>query len=281
MDWLSTLVTRHKIPVGEWCAAFVGWLGRVAGGFFDAIASLGEGFIDALEWTLQAPPPVLLIALASALTFWLQRSWKMPLVVALGLLFILNQGYWLLTTQTLALVIASCAICMAIGVPVGIAAAHRPRLSQALDPLLDLMQTLPAFVYLIPAIVFFGLGAVPGLLATIIFVLPAPIRLTRLGVQGVPKPLLEAADSFGATWLQKLLKVELPAAAPQILAGLTQAIMLSLSMVVISALVGANGLGVPVVQALNRVNAALGFEAGLVIVAVAIVLDRMLRGRKK
>ncbi|MCL4159688.1 UNVERIFIED_CONTAM: hypothetical protein GTU68_061678 [Idotea baltica] len=166
---------------------------------------------------------------------------------------------------------------MAIGVPIGIAAAHRPRLYAWMRPVLDLMQTLPTFVYLIPAIVFFGIGSVPGLVATVIFVLPAPIRLTHLGISSTPQALLEAADAFGATKRQKLLKVELPSALPQIMTGLNQTIMLSLSMVVIAALVGADGLGVPVVRALNTVDTAKGFESGLIIVVVAIMLDRMLR----
>jgi glycine betaine/proline transport system permease protein len=150
-----------------------------------------------------------------------------------------------------------------------------------MTPVLDLMQTLPTFVYLIPAIVFFGIGMVPGLIATVIFVLPAPIRMTHLGISTTPMPLLEAATAFGATKRQVLWKVELPYAFPQIMVGLNQTIMLSLSMVVIAALVGANGLGVPVVRALNSVNTALGFESGLVIVVVAIMLDRMLRVTRK
>ncbi|WP_036580446.1 ABC transporter permease subunit, partial [Brucella anthropi] len=176
----------------------------------------------------------------------------------------------------------ACFLCMAIGVPLGIAAAHRPALYAAMRPVLDLMQTLPTFVYLIPAIVFFGIGMVPGLLATAIFVLPAPVRLTHLGISSTPSSLIEAGEAFGASRSQLLWKIELPYAMPQILAGLTQTIMLSLSMVVIAALVGADGLGVPVVRALNSVNTALGFEAGLVIVVVAIVLDRIFRaGREK
>ena len=166
---------------------------------------------------------------------------------------------------------------MGVGVPIGIAAAHRPKLYAALRPVLDLMQTLPTFVYLIPAIVFFGIGMVPGLIATAIFVIPAPIRLTHLGITTTPKELKEAGLAFGATPSQLLRKVELPWAMPQIMVGLTQTIMLSLSMVVIAALVGADGLGVPVVRALNTVNTALGFEAGLVIVVVAILLDRVFR----
>ena len=167
------------------------------------------------------------------------------------------------------------ALCMLIGVPVGVAAAHRPRLYRAIRPVLDMMQTVPTFVYLIPALILFGLGMVPGLISTIIFAIPAPIRLTWLGVSSTPKPLIEAGEAFGATGWQLLWKVELPYAMPQIMAGLTQCIMLSLSMVVIAALVGADGLGVPVVRALNTVNIAQGFEAGLAIVLVAILLDRI------
>ena len=218
--------------------------------------------------------------LAVALTWVLQRNWKTCLLVVAGLLFVLNQGYWDEMMQSLTLVLAACLVCMAIGVPVGIAAAHRPRLYAWMRPVLDL--TLPTFVYLIPAIVFFGIGMVPGLLATVIFVLPAPIRLTQLGIASTPPALVEAATAFGATPRQLLWKVELPSALPQIMAGLNQTIMLSLSMVVIAALVGASGLGVPVVRALNSVNTSLGFESGFVIVVVAILLDRMLRmeGRK-
>jgi glycine betaine/proline transport system permease protein len=229
---------------------------------------------------LQTPHPLVVVAFFVALTWIVQRSWKVCLGVLLGFLFILNQGYWKETTESLTLILSACVVCMGLGVPVGIAAAHRPRLYTGLAPVLDLMQTLPTFVYLIPAIVFFGLGMVPGLIATVIFVLPAPIRLTYLGVSSTPTALLEAATAFGATPRQRLWKVELPWAMPQIMAGLNQTIMLSLSMVVIAALVGANGLGVPVVRALNSVNTALGFESGFIIVVVAILLDRMLRVSK-
>src|SRR6201999_4341514 len=162
-------------------------------------------------------------------------------------LFILNQGYWPETLETLSLVTVAALLSTLIGVPLGIAAAHRPRLYPVLGPVLDLMQTLPTFVYLIPALVLFGLGVVPGVISTVIFAMPAPIRLTHLGISSVPKALLEAGGSFGATRAQMLWKIELPSAAPTILAGITQCIMLSLSMVVIAALVGAGGLGVPVV----------------------------------
>ncbi|MCV3271938.1 choline ABC transporter permease subunit [Roseobacter sinensis] len=277
MDWL----TETKIPVGQSAAAFFDWLQTNGAWFFDGLAVVMEWMIDAILWVLQTPHPFVIIAAFVALTWVLQRSWKVCLFVALGFLFILNQDYWEEMTESITLVLSACVVCMAIGVPIGIAAAHRPRLYQAMRPVLDLMQTLPTFVYLIPAIVFFGIGMVPGLIATVIFVVPAPIRLTHLGISTTPKPLLEAADAFGATPMQKLWKVELPFALPQIMAGLNQTIMLSLSMVVIAALVGADGLGVPVVRALNQVNTALGFESGFIIVVVAIMLDRMLRVDRK
>ncbi len=273
MEWL----TDYKIPVGKTAKIIFDWFKTNAGTFFDFLSMLLEGMIAGILWVLQTPPPLLVIAVFLALTWYLQRSWKTCLGIFLGFLFILNQGYWEETTESLTLILSACVVCMGVGVPIGIAAAHRPRLYQAMVPVLDLMQTLPTFVYLIPAIVFFGLGMVPGLIATVIFVLPAPIRLTYLGISTTPQPLLEAATAFGATPSQRLWKVELPYAFPQIMAGLNQTIMLSLSMVVIAALVGANGLGVPVVRALNSVNTALGFESGFIIVVVAILLDRMLR----
>ncbi|NTT86204.1 choline ABC transporter permease subunit [Tabrizicola fusiformis] len=277
MEWL----TDYKIPVGKVSKVAFTWMKDNLGWLFDAISAVMEWLIGGILWLLQTPNPFVIIALFLALTWGLQRNWKVCLGVFLGFLFILNQGYWEETTESLTLILSSCVVCMGVGVPIGIAAAHRPRLYTAMVPVLDLMQTLPTFVYLIPAIVFFGLGMVPGLIATVIFVLPAPIRLTHLGVASTPTALLEAATAFGATPRQRLWKVELPYAFPQIMAGLNQTIMLSLSMVVIAALVGANGLGVPVVRALNSVNTALGFESGFIIVVVAILLDRSLRVTRK
>lgn len=277
MDWL----TAYKIPVGAQAARAVDWLKVHARPVFDALTDGLQAMIDAILWVLRTPDPLIVIAAFVLLTWVLQRSWKICLLVAAGFLFIINQGYWRDTTDSLALVLSSCVVCMGLGVPIGIFLAHRPRLYQAVSPVLDLMQTLPTFVYLIPAIIFFGLGMVPGLIATVVFVMPAPIRLTVLGISSTPMALREAATAFGATPRQTLVKVELPFALPQIMAGLNQVIMLSLSMVVIAAFVGADGLGRPVVQALNRVNTSLGFESGFVIVVVAVMLDRMLRMRRK
>jgi glycine betaine/proline transport system permease protein len=277
MDWL----TDYKIPIGKTAKAVFEWMNDNLGGVFDAISTAMEAMINGILWLLQTPHPLLIIGIFVAITWFLQHSWRVCLGVFIGFLFILNQGYWEETTESLTLILSACVVCMGLGVPIGIAVAHRPRLYRFMVPILDLMQTLPTFVYLIPAIVFFGLGMVPGLIATVIFVLPAPIRLTHLGISTTPQPLLEAATAFGATPKQRLWKVELPYAMPQIMAGLNQTIMLSLSMVVIAALVGANGLGVPVVRALNSVNTALGFESGFIIVVVAILLDRMLRVERK
>ncbi len=277
MNWL----TDNKIPIDDAAEAVFNWLLINAGWLFDGLSVAMEWLIDAILWVLQTPHPLFIIAAFAALTWVLQRNWKVPLLVVVGFLFILNQDYWEETTESLTLVLSACVVCMGVGVPIGIAAAHRPKMYRFMAPVLDLMQTLPTFVYLIPAIVFFGIGMVPGLIATVIFVLPAPIRLTQLGIASTPKALLEAAQAFGAKPSQTLWKIELPYALPQIMTGLNQTIMLSLSMVVIAALVGADGLGVPVVRALNQVNTGLGFESGLIIVVVAIMLDRMLRVTRK
>jgi glycine betaine/proline transport system substrate-binding protein len=276
-NWLMA----HKLPVGEGMAAGIEWTRAHGAGLFAVIsATLGHA-VAAVYWLLHELPALLLVLLAAALAWWMQRSWPLALFVVAALLLIMNQGYWQQTLQTLALVLVAALAATLIGVPVGVAAAHRPALAAALRPVLDLMQTLPTFVYLIPTLVLFGLGAVPALISTVIFALPAPIRLTQLGINSIPQALLEAGHAFGATRWQLLFKVELPAAAPLIRAGITQCIMLCLSMVVIAALVGAGGLGVPVVRALNSVQIGMGIEAGLAIVLLAIILDRILRREER
>jgi len=278
---LERWLADHKIPVGETVAVFIEYIKTHGRAFFNAVSTVIRGSVDGLTALLRAIPASLLVLATALLSWLLRRSWPLAVFVVAALLFIMNQGYWEPTLETLSLVIVAAVVSALIGVPLGIAAAHRPRLYAALRPVLDLMQTLPTFVYLIPTLVLFGLGVVPGLISTVIFALPAPIRLTQLGISSVPKSLLEAGEAFGATPLQMLWKVELPSAAPTILAGITQCIMLSLSMVVIAALVGAGGLGVPVVRALNTVQVGMGFEAGFVIVLLAIVLDRISRPADK
>jgi glycine betaine/proline transport system substrate-binding protein len=274
-------VVSHKIPVGDAMAVAIDYVKTHGTYLFDGISLVIRGMVNGVTALLRAVPAPALIVAVAALAWALRRSLSLAAFVALALLFILNQGYWLATLETLSLVMVATLASAAIGVPLGIAAAHRPRLFAALRPVLDLMQTLPTFVYLIPTLVLFGLGVVPGLISTVIFALPAPIRLTHLGISSVPKPLIEAGEAFGATPMQLLWKVELPSAATTIVAGITQCIMLSLSMVVIAALVGAGGLGVPVVRALNSVQVGMGFEAGFTIVLLAIILDRISRPKER
>ncbi|MGJ3265201.1 MAG: choline ABC transporter permease subunit [Salinarimonas sp.] len=274
MDPVAWL-TDNKIPLGRAIRDGVDWLNDHAAFVFYAISD-GLGFVidgvtDALLWA----HPLAIVAIFGALAWFIHREWKLLALVVVSFLLVINLGYWEETMETLSLVVFATALCMIIGVPLGVAAAHRSWLYQVLRPMLDLTQTIPTFVYLIPTLILFGLGVVPGLISTVIFAVAAPVRLTYLGVTSTPKALIEAGESFGASRRQILWKVELPHALPTIMAGLTQCIMLSLSMVVIAALVGAGGLGQPVVRALNTVNIAMGFEAGLAIVLLAVVLDRL------
>jgi glycine betaine/proline transport system permease protein len=272
-DW----VVGHKIPLGLWLDHAVEYAMQHAQGLFDLVSGGLSRTITALTAVLLAIPALILIGALTVCAYLLHRAPGLALFVLGSLLLIDNLGLWQPTVQTLSLVVFSTVVCVVIGVPIGIAAAHRPWLYRFLHPILDLMQTIPTFVYLIPTLVLFGLGVVPGLISTVIFAIPAPIRLTHLGVSSVPHHLRDVGESFGATRRQLLLKIELPHALPTIMAGITQCIMLSLSMVVIAALVGADGLGKPVVRALNSVNIAMGFEAGLAIVILAIILDRVFK----
>jgi glycine betaine/proline transport system permease protein len=277
-DPLSIFIAEraNRIPIGEVGKAIIDFIVTWFEWLFDGIKFGLNTLVETTTWVLlQSPPVVLAIALA-LLAYYLQRSRPLALWVLAGLLFIINQGLWKETVQTLVLVVFATALSMAIGVPLGIWAAHRPKAWRTLQPILDLMQTMPTFVYLIPILILFGLGAAPALIVTIIFAMPAPVRMTYLGLTSIPKPMLEAGESFGATKKQLLWKVELPAAMPTIMAGLTQCIMLSLSMVVIATLIGAPSLGNPVNKALANRNIPLGIEAGIAIVILAIILDRVL-----
>lgn len=271
MNWL----TDNKIPLGAWMENFVDWLVTAASVFFDLVSITLETMIVTMVDAIDSIHPLAVIAIILVGVWFLHRSIGLLIFITLSLLLIINMGYWVETIQTLVLVVSATAISVLIGVPIGIAAAHRPWLYTMLRPILDLMQTIPTFVYLIPTLILFGLGYVPGLISTIIFAIAAPIRLTYLGVSKVPNELIEAGLAFGCTKSKLLYKVELPAAMPNIMAGVTQCIMLSLSMVVVAALVGADGLGKPVIRALNTVNISQGFEAGVAIVLVAIMLDRI------
>ena len=271
----------YKIPLGSYTEDFFDWLVDNASGFFDVVSDSLEWLIDLLTSGLLWLHPAAFIVLVAGVAFWVHRSVPLVIFALVSLLLIWNLGYWSETMETLSLVLYATLFCMLIGLPLGIYAAHHPWLFSALRPVLDLMQTVPTFVYLIPTLTLFGLGVVPGLISTIIFAIAAPIRLTYLGISEVPKELIEAGQSFGATRTQLLFRIELPAAASNIAAGITQCIMLSLSMVVIAALVGADGLGKPVVRALNTVDIASGFEAGLAIVLLAILLDRLFKQKEQ
>ncbi len=264
----------HKLPLGKWLAGVSKIFTHTFATPLRAISSVVGWVFEMAVRGLVAIPPLAMIAVLTAAVHFVRRRFGLTLSVAAGSLLVWNLGYWHATMETLMLVVLSTAISVSLGVPLGIAAAHRPRLRTVLMVGLDLMQTIPTFVYLIPALMLFGLGIVPGLVATVIFAMPASIRLTCLGISNVPREMIEAAEAFGATPRQVLRNVELPHARPTIVEGVSQALLLSLSMVVIAALVGAGGLGTNVVRALNNVDIGQGFEAGLVIVLLAVLLDR-------
>ncbi|MBO1536850.1 choline ABC transporter permease subunit [Pseudomonas sp. OA65] len=273
-------MTQEKLPLGEHIARYVEWLTQHGAGIFDAISLSLSGVITALTTALLWFNPLALIAVFALLAYYIQRKVSLTLFVTFAFLLILNLGYWQETMETLAQVTFATLVCVVIGVPLGIVAAHKPMFYTLMRPILDLMQTVPTFVYLIPTLTLFGLGVVPGLISTVVFAIAAPIRLTYLGIRDVPEELMDAGKAFGCSRRQLLARIELPHAMPSIAAGITQCIMLSLSMVVIAALVGADGLGKPVVNALNTADISMGFEAGLAIVLLAITLDRICKQRE-
>ncbi|MGH0777621.1 ABC transporter permease [Bacillus cereus] len=267
-----------RIPLGEWVDSFVASLYEHFEGLFRGFSYIIGGFVDLLTNFLIIIPDILMIILLCFLIWYTTRKVSLVIFTLIGLLFILNINYWAQTMQTLALVLTSVIISIIVGIPIGILASQNERFSKFLKPTLDFMQTMPAFVYLIPAITFFGVGVVPGIIASVIFAMPPTIRFTDLGIRQVPEDLIEAANAFGSTASQKLFKVQLPLATGTIMAGVNQSIMLSLSMVVTASLVGAPGLGVDVYRSVTQVNIGMGFEAGLAIVVIAIILDRITQG---
>ncbi|WP_084058106.1 ABC transporter permease subunit [Desulfacinum hydrothermale] len=273
-------VLTTKIPLGEGVAWLVDTLTTRFSAQFRFVSDMLEGGIQALTWCLSALHPLVFIALCTALAWFIRKSKGVALACALGFLLLLNLGLWESMVQTLALIIAATLLSLTLGIPMGILNAHSRTAYFVTRPLLDLMQTIPAFVYLIPALMFFGLGEVPGVFATVVFAMPPVIRLTCLGIQQVPTERLEAGRAFGANWWQMLLKIEIPSAMPSILMGVNQTIMMALSMVVIAALIGAEGLGASVMRALAVVDVGMGFESGLGIVVLAMLLDRIVRPEK-
>jgi glycine betaine/proline transport system permease protein len=274
---VALLQSVPQIPIAKWVNSAIAWIIGNFGGAFDVLNSVIEGGVNGLSFLLTLAPPLVMIIIFAAISFLLS-GWRITLFTVIGLLLVVSLGLWDLTMTTLSLILVATTVCLAIGIPIGIVAAKSPRLEEISLPILDLMQTMPAFVYLVPFVALLGLGAGPALIATIIFATPPAVRLTMLGIQQVPKETVEAAHAFGSTPSQTLFKVELPLSLDSIRAGVNQVIMLSLSMVVIAGLVGFGGLGNTVVQGLQQLNVGLAFEGGIGIVVLAIILDRVTRG---
>ncbi|AIM38492.1 glycine/betaine ABC transporter [Sphingobacterium sp. ML3W] len=265
------------IDIGQYIEVLVNWLTDNLKPLFDVIKNTGNSSILGIEWVLLAIPFFIVIALFTSLAWW--KSGKGVAVTTLvGLTLIYLMGFWRETMETLALVLVATLTALVASVPLGIWAAKNKLAAKIIRPMLDLMQTMPAFVYLIPAVLFFSIGKVPGAFATIIFAMPPAVRLTTLGIEAVPKDIVEAARAFGATNRQILFKVELPLATKTILAGINQTILLSLSMVVIAGMIAAGGLGEKVLEGINNLDIGLGFESGLSVVILAIILDRITQG---
>lgn len=266
-----------RVPLGLGIEAVIDFLVENFSPATKAMSAVVNTGLKFIETSLMALPEWLFIALAVALAWYLTKRKGIALFTLLGLTMIWSMDLWQATVSTIALVVVSTLFTIMIGIPLGIATALSKTMYRVVTPILDVMQTMPAFVYLIPAIPFFGLGKVAAIFSTVVFAMPPAIRLTCLGIQQVPLELSECADAFGSTRWQKLIKLELPLATPTIMAGINQTVMLALSMVVISAMIGAKGLGGEVWKAIQRLQMGNGFEAGIGIVIVAIILDRILQ----
>ncbi|HER0850249.1 TPA: ABC transporter permease/substrate binding protein [Streptococcus pyogenes] len=269
-------ILQTKLPVAQLVEQLTEWLTKTFSGLFDIMQVVGSFLMDWMTKTLLFIHPLLFIVLVTAVMFFLaKKKWPLPTFTLLGLLFIYNQGLWKQLMNTFTLVLVASLISVLIGIPLGIWMAKNATVRQIVNPILDFMQTMPAFVYLIPAVAFFGIGMVPGVFASVIFALPPTVRFTNLAIRDIPTELIEASDAFGSTGKQKLFKVELPLAKNTIMAGVNQTMMLALSMVVTGSMIGAPGLGREVLSALQHADIGSGFVSGLALVILAIVLDRM------
>lgn len=270
----------YRIQIGKYVECFIDWLTIHGAGFFGCIRDGLDAIIHAFTWGFLFIPFFIFIIVVVFL------AWKLvgkgaAVFTAIGLLIIKSIELWKETMQTLSMITTATLIALIIGIPLGIWMSRSERANRIIRPILDFMQTMPAFVYLIPAVYFFDLGEVPGTVATIIFAMPPVVRLTNLGIRQVPEDVIEASKAFGSTKNQMLFKVQIPLAMPTILAGLNQTIMLSLSMVVISSMIGAKGLGIPVLNGITQLKVGEGFEGGLAVVILAMILDRITQGLGK
>ncbi|WP_199241729.1 proline/glycine betaine ABC transporter permease [Desulfosporosinus sp. Sb-LF] len=267
----------YRIPLGKQVSVGVDWLLKQYGHLFDAFAAGVNTFIHVFKNGLTVLPWWILILIVAALA-WRVRGWRLAIGSTLGLLLIYDLQLWPALIETLVLVIISALVSICIGLPLGILAARNQKFQRLMSPLLDFMQTMPSFVYLIPALMFFGLGTVPAVFATVIFSMPPVIRLTNLGIRQVPIDLVEVGEAFGSTPFQLLWKIQLPLAMPTIMAGINQTMMLSLSMVVIAAMIGSGGFGQGVLAGISQMDIGKGFENGLAVVILAMILDRLSQG---
>jgi glycine betaine/proline transport system permease protein len=267
-------MSEKQLDLGSWVNDVVQHLLDNYSEGFDSVGAVVNGFSEGIEWLLMLPPAWLLISIFVGLGLW-RISYKFAIFTAISFVLIVLTGFWEQTVVTLGLTFSATLISLLLGVPLGIWAARSERVATIIRPILDFMQTMPAFVYLIPAAMLFGLGRVPGIIATVIFAMPPAVRLTNLGIRQVNKEIIEAGQSFGCTPRQLLFKVQLPNAMPSIMAGVNQTIMMALSMVIIASMVGAGGLGNDVLASIQRLDIGLGFESGMAVVLLAIILDRI------
>jgi glycine betaine/proline transport system permease protein len=267
-------MSDKKLDLGSWVNDVVQHLLDNYSGAFDSVGGVVSGFSEGIEQLLMLPPAWLLIAIFVGLGLW-RIGARFAGFTAVSFILIVMTGFWEQTVVTLGLTFSSTLISLLLGIPLGIWAANSERVSLTIRPILDFMQTMPAFVYLIPAAMLFGLGRVPGIIATVIFAMPPAVRLTNLGIRQVNKEIIEAGQSFGCNSRQLLFKVQLPNAMPSIMAGVNQTIMMALSMVIIASMVGAGGLGNDVLASIQRLDIGLGFESGMAVVLLAIILDRI------